>query len=282
VIVIVSDEDDQTIDLSTGASQLDPTSGYIYDVSDKGDFGSGHCRTRTAPCLSGTCTQVPDPSNSNNFITNPDSTYTTYTYTISWCTPQLPAPGYGDTGLMPIASVKSQIDQFFTDLDGATAATGANPNYFVASVIPIGGESLYALHQNRGNEDVHVLGTGHRRVTSDYGQRYVDFDAAVGNGSFEMDLIDPANPNTTDFTPILDKIGQVIVSKKAVFTLSLPPTSGEDMIVMIQHADGTVTVIPPSEYTVSGTTLTITDPTVVLAFSATDQLVVNYQPAKSY
>jgi hypothetical protein len=276
VIIIVSDEDDQTVDPSVNLA-TDPSTGYTYDVSDVGDGGTGHCRSRTVPCPSGTCAQVPCTNNSNNLCPNPDPTNSTYTYTITYCAPQPET-----TTLMPPTSVATKLNTFFAGLDGATGATGATGptgNYFVVSVIPLSGESLTALHKNRGDEDVKVLGTGHRRVTSDYGARYVAFDQAVGNGSFESELVDPANPDTTDFTPILDKIGQVIVGKKATFTLDRAPTGQEDVVLSVAHADGTVTVIQPSQYTLSGKVLTITDMNVVLGFKSTDQISVTYEPS---
>jgi hypothetical protein len=270
VIIIVSDEDDQTVDPSVNLAS-DPSTGYTYDVADAGDGGSGHCRVRTVPCPSGTCTEVPCTNNANNLCANPDATNSTYTYTITYCAPQPE-----NTTLMPVATAKSKLDTFFRGLDGVTGGTGSS-SYFITSVIPLSGESLTALHKNRGDEDVAVL--GHRRVTSDYGARYVAFDEAVGNGSFEMELIDPAHPDTTDFSPILDKIGQVIVGKKASFTLARAPTGQEDMIVTINHVGGSVTVVSPSQYSIVGTTLTITDLNLVLSFVATDQVGVSYEPS---
>jgi hypothetical protein len=263
VVIFVTDEDDQTVDPAVNTAG-DPSTGYAYDVSDLGDGGAGHCRVRTVPCPSGTCTQVPCTNNANNLCANPDPTFLTYTYTLTFCAPQPE-----NSTLMPVASVKSKVDKFFTDLDGTT-------------VIPLSGESLKALHKNRGDEDVNVLGAGHRRITSDRGDRYMAFDQAVGNGSFEMELIDQNNPDLTDFSPILDKIGQVIVGKKGTFILSRAPSGQEDMIVTITHVDGSATVVSPSQYTITGKTLTIFDLNVVLSFVATDKISISYQPKTAF
>ena len=279
VIIIVSDEDDQSVDPAVNTA-TDPSTGFIWDASDTGDGGTGNCRERTVPCPSGTCAFVPCANNSNNLCANPDTSLFTYTYTISFCPPQPET-----TTLIPVSTVKSRIDNFFYGLDGVTGATGsAAANYFVASVIPLTGESLTALHKNRGDEDQLVLGAyygnaGYRRVTSDYGARYAAFDQAVGNGSFEMELIDPANPDATDFTPILEKIGSVIVGKKATFVLDRVPTGQEDIIVTIKHINGSVTVLKPTQFTIVEKTLTISDMNIVLGFSSTDQVAISYQPS---
>jgi hypothetical protein len=285
VIIIVTDEDDQSVDPNVNTA-TDPATGFVWDSSDTGDGGTGTCRTRTVPCPSGTCAQVPCANNANNLCANPDASHFTYTYKISFCPPQPET-----TSLMPIPTIKSRIDNFFYTLDGNGVAPGAQgptgsaaANYFVASVIPLTGESLTALHKNRGDEDKTVLGAyygnaGYRRVTSDYGARYVEFDQAVGNGSFEMELIDPANPDTTDFTPILEKIGSVIVGKKATFVLDRVPTGQEDIIVTIKHIDGTVTVLTAAQFKIDEKTLTVTDMNVVLGFSSTDQIAIAYQPS---
>ena len=107
----------------------------------------------------------------------------------------------------------------------------------------------------------------------DRADRFIQLGNLVGNGSMVTDLA------SADFSPILDAIGSVIVSKKATFQLSRAPTSEEEMIVWIVHVDGSRTLIPADKYTVSGTTLTITDDDVVLSLTDTDHILVNYQPS---
>jgi hypothetical protein len=50
------------------------------------------------------------------------------------------------------------------------------------------------------------------------------------------------------------------------------------MVVSIVHGDGTVTVVSPSQYSVSGTALTI-NTTVISNLASTDQLKVDYEPS---
>ena len=50
------------------------------------------------------------------------------------------------------------------------------------------------------------------------------------------------------------------------------------MIVRILHEGGTVTNVSSADYTVSGTTLTLTSVAFVLSLSATDKIYINYQP----
>ena len=262
VIVIVSDEDDQTVDLTGNtATNLAPDAGYFYDNADTQDSGThGACRSRTVPCTPGKCSGA-DPNN--------------YTYTISFCAPQPES-----TTLMSLPKIKSTMDSFFLNLDGTAGKTGANPNYFMVSIVPTTGEAIQALHAQRGAEDNSVI--GHARITSDYGKRYVDFGNLVANGSFASNLVDPAAPDTTNFQPILDSIGRVIVQKKAVFTLTRAPADNENTIVTVMHGDGSSTVIDQSLYTVSGTTLTITDNQTVLNLKDSDRINVSYQPKSSF
>jgi hypothetical protein len=66
--------------------------------------------------------------------------------------------------------------------------------------------------------------------------------------------------------------------KKSTFPLSRIPTGQEDMIVTLIHADGSSMVIQPTQYTISGSNIVISDQNLVLSFAATDTINVNYQP----
>ena len=95
---------------------------------------------------------------------------------------------------------------------------------------------------------------------------------AVGNGSMALNIAD------ADYSVLLDAIGNAIITKKSTFTLSRAPTSTEDMIVTVIHADTTSYVVPASKYTISGYNLIITDSAFILGLSATDTIQINYQP----
>jgi hypothetical protein len=146
---------------------------------------------------------------------------------------------------LPVATFKDELDAFFRALDGKTASE--DPNYFVVGI-------------------TRLTGTGSR------GDRYADLANAVGNGSLIMNI------DSSDYAPLLDSIGQVIVSKKAVFQLLRAPTQDESLLVYIMRSDGTTEAIPPSKYTIEDRTLTINDQALVLGLSAEDRIAITYQP----
>ncbi len=172
-----------------------------------------------------------------------------YTYKV----PECPQP----SRLMPVSTVKQKLDDFFIDLDQGAEDS---PNYFVVSITPLSGVSIQSLHNDRGTKEV------------DRADRFLALGDLVGNGSMAMDL------TATDYSPMLDQIGQAIVEKKAVFQLNREPTAEEDMLVFVRHADGSVTYLKYDQFTVSGNLLTITDLDFVLSLSVSDQIVINYQP----
>jgi len=171
-----------------------------------------------------------------------------FTYTIARCAD--PAQIFPAAGAaIPTAFVKNRLDTFFQGLDGNPAG---DPNYFVATITAL----TAATVQSSGDQATRDLMLGQ----------------LVGNGSLELEI------ESSDYSPLLDAIGQVIVSKKAVFVLARAPTGQEDMIIKIRRADGSEIIVRNNQYTISGKILTITDSALVLSFTATDSLLVNYQP----
>lgn len=214
LIIFVSDEEDISIVYPTNGNQSTPTQYF----------------TTGAAC---------------------NKTVGTYSYQISRCpNPALTAPTVG-AAITP-AAMKSQLDQFFSALDG----TQDNPNYFIATITAL----TAATVQQSGDQATNLLALGQ----------------LVGNGSLALEI------ESNDYTPLLDAIGQVIVQKKGVFTLSRAPTEQEDMIVTLIKASGLEIPITYNQFTVSGNTLTITDQALVLSFAQGDQITVNYQPKTAY
>lgn len=150
---------------------------------------------------------------------------------------------------IPISVVKDRMDTFFRTLDGNT---DGDPNYFVATITALTAAS--------------VLSSG------DQASRNLELGRAVGKGSLALEI------NSADYSPLLDAIGTVIVQKKAIFEITRVPTGAEDMLVYVQHANGTKTLIPSSKFVIDGKTLTITDDDVVLGFVEGDRILINYQP----
>ena len=261
VIVFVTDEDDQTISLDA-SDALDPA-----PLAPTSPFSGYITAQAGCPITAGS------PQTANCCATK---TVDGYTYTIPVCPKGYPAAEAPTAGavLMPVAHVKTKFDQFFQNLDGLAAAP-ATPSYFVASVVLVNGASIQALReQKRCPEQQLIFGScdSRRDASSDRGDRYIGLSNLVGNGSFAMDL------SVSDYTPILNALGQSILLKKSTFTLQRAPTGYEEMILSVVHADGSRTVVQPSQYTITGNVITITDQNLVLNLGATDKINVNYQP----
>jgi hypothetical protein len=228
VIVFVGDEDDQ--------SQLSDPNQYTYAVSY--NFGSGTKAHMIPENASAPFMCKKNYTGANNGYFYPDGD-TGYCVDPAW--------------LLPIPTVKSDIDSFFHQLDGSVAS--ANPNYFVAAITTMNTAGIGAQGYNY------------------IAQRYPALVDLVGNGSITLDL------TQSDYTPLLSQVGLNILQAKAQLTLKRAPTSQEAVNLVIVHADHTTTQVQPSQFTVSGNILTITDLTVIQGFSSTDQIQVTYEPA---
>ena len=261
-IIFVSDEDDQTMTLpSTPPTGFQPFYDYQCDqasllAANPGDTSEvsgdgGYC------CSDGSCTF-------GVFGTScAPKTVDGYTYTIGIC------PIASD--LIPISTLKSQIDSFFLKLDGNQNNPSATPNYFVASIVALTGASIQTLSANRTQDDS-MAGALHITAV-DRGDRYLALGTAVGNGSLALDIGD------SDYSGILEEIGQSIIQKSGTFTLARAPDTNEAVVVTVIHADGTTTTIPASDYTVTGNVLTITDLATILSLQSTDQIGISYEPS---
>ena len=182
-----------------------------------------------------------------------------YTYTIGICPP---------VGLLqPVTTFKANLDNFFLNLD-SNATT--DPGYFIAAIVPLTGASIQALQLTRNQDDINAGSIKYPAV--DRGDRYLDLVTQVGNGSLSLDIA------ASDYSPILDSIGQAILQKRSTFILSRAPTGSEDMIVSIIHLDGGQIAIPSSKISITGRRLMITDYSLVLSFVSTDKITINYQP----
>jgi hypothetical protein len=309
IIIFLSDEEDQTMPAPTGGAQVAPFQYYMCDVAHltaQGDAslipsicGAGktyqnngasilHPGTNyfdsngNTTCKTNTFSGVPGYkqigyNDANGNVIAADGTYA---YTIGVC----PNPDY----LMPVSTIKTNLDNFFNGLDGTT---GTNNSYFVVSIVPWDAASVQAISgtNNTGGylspatarhlDDVTVNtasnGDGLIMQAVDRGDRYIQLGSLVGNGSFAMDL------SSSDYSPILNAIGTELTVQKGTFTLQRAPTNQEDTIVEVVHANGSITIIPASDYAINGNILTITDLNTILSFVSTDQIVINYQPKTS-
>jgi hypothetical protein len=257
-IIFVSDEEDQSMDIpASPAPGFSPFSHYKCDQASL--LSKNPAAKVTGP--GGYCCTTPGNNcqYGSNGLSCGSKTVDGHTYTIGLCA--------DSTRLIPVANVKSQLDTFFQALDQVSTD---NKSYFVASIVPTTAASITAMQTGRNSDDITVGGIS--MDTIDRGDRYLALGSLVQNGSLAMDI------GANDYSPIMDQIGLTIIQKKSVFQLARAPSGQEDMVVMVKHADGSVTVINNTQYTVSGSTLTITDLNFALSLKATDQLVVDYQP----
>ena len=236
-IIFVGDEDDQ--------SQLADVNQYQYGTTS--NYGSG---TPGAYTL-GTGTKA-------HMI--PENASAPFLCKVNYSAPN---PGYffptGDPGycvdpawLIPVSTVKQDLDTFFHQLDGTLSTQ--NSNYFVATITTMNTPGLSQL------------GYGYISV------RYPALANLVGNGSLVLDL------TQSDYSPLLNQVGNTILQSKGTFQLARAPTSQETTQMTIVHGNGTSTQVSPSQFVVKGSVLTITDLSVVASFATTDQIEINYTP----
>lgn len=256
-IIFVTDEDDQTLNIEASVpSDFTPYTHYRCDQASLVAMNPSANITGA----SGFCCDT--PGNNCRFgsegISCSSKTVDGHTYTLSVCPVE--------SSLKPVTEVKSSLDSFFLGLDGADAT---KPGYMVITITPLTGVAIQNLQSARNADD--TAAGGFHTVATDRGDRYIELGNQVGNGSLSFNMAD------NDYSPILDSIGMAIVTKMGTFTLARAPTAQEDMIVKVVHADGSSTVIPSSDYVISGKDIII-DSDVVLGFASTDRISINYQP----
>ncbi len=263
-ILFVSDEDDQSVIDPTQAAELNtyrPNTGYRCDLATLQALNGGNA---SPTCCASGCTYSPVTFGADG---NPQECQKKQIDGIDLL-PSICAPSQK---LIPVSQIHTQMDQFFATLD---SSQGPSTSWFVSVITPLSLASIQALQSARDTED---LAAGVIRAKAvDRGDRYLDLAdrvAAVnGRPAVKMDL------SSTDYGPILEAIGRAIVERKATFQLTREPTGSEDMQVKVLHADGSSFLIPASEYVIQGKTLTLSNLDRVLAFSSTDQILINYQP----
>ncbi|MBS1985414.1 MAG: hypothetical protein JST16_14710 [Bdellovibrionales bacterium] len=276
-IIFVSDEDDQTMTLpniSAVPTGFSPDTDYGCDMNslvtaNTGKFAdpTNFLQNQYKYCCTSGCALKP--------TTCPVRTVGSLTYSVGVCPDA--------SKLVTVASVKDKLDAFFLQLDGNKYTT---PNYFVFAIVATSDTTIQTLQAARYQSDDHldtmpfynssgaVVTQARPRIPAvDKGWRYIEFADAVGNGSMSYDIGSP------DYSVLLDSIGTTIIQKKSVFQLTFAPTTKDEMIVKVNHADGTSTIVDHAQYEFSGKTLTITDLPFVLSLKDTDAVVINYQPA---
>ena len=164
-----------------------------------------------------------------------------------------------------VAGFKQSLDTFFRTLDGKA---DGNPNYFITTITPTSGTVLKTLHDELG-EDTGSYGA----VSSDYPSRFFELVDLVGNGSLKMEI------TSNDYAPILEAIGQTVVTKKNRFKLRFQPTGKSDLLIYVKHATGTLVRIPDEDYEIDGFEIVLTNDELTLSLTDSDRIVIDYQPS---
>jgi hypothetical protein len=282
VIVFVSDEDDQSISLDA-TDPVDPA-----PITNPSDVFTGYIYTDTSAARTTNCPVTPGLPQTADCcaVKTVSDTTGSYSYIIPVCPKGYPAAANNTAAavLMPVADVKTKFDNFFTALDGTTGATGANPNYMVASIVVTTAAGVQSLHeQQRCPEQLKIFGACNEfyDVTSDRGDRYIELANLVGNSSGAFDM------TSGDYSPILSSIGQAVIQQRFSFTLQRQPTGSEQMVVAIVHTDGSSYIVSPVDYTITGNVIAL-DNDVIFGTNgypgilATDSVSINYQPKSSF
>jgi hypothetical protein len=128
------------------------------------------------------------------------------------------------------------------------------------------------------------------RVTTDQdlGERYIEFANQVGNGSEVIDI------GAEDYTSVLQNIGQKIVTSTpvnvpvttyapvATFELDHAANPNTPPTISILRTNGTIEELSSDQYSVDGTTVTLTDDSVVQSLTSGDRIEVMYRPSGAY
>lgn len=193
-----------------------------------------------------------------------------------------------------VSTFKSELDDFFDDLDGNPAA-GENrgkENYFVSAIVPKTKSTILSLQNARKTVDGNV---GSVKIqATDVPARYLAMVDSVGQGSISADI-------NESFSTVLDNIGKVIVSKKGTFPLSRKPTGTEDMTVyrvndslaagmtvikqseadyVVECRDSSSVVVACSDASAEKYSLVFQNLEYVLSLTGDDSIAVDYQPKK--
>lgn len=257
VIVFVADEDDQTMEIpETPPADYTALTDYKCDQASLIALNPGGNITG----VNGLCCDT--PGNNCRYgaagTSCPQKNVNGLTYRVGFCP--------DETKLVPVTSIKNTIDNFFNDLDG-----GSDPNYFTVAIVPLSADSINTLQSERDTVD-QSLGTTRAHYV-DRGDRYIELGDLVGNGSMALEI------SQSDYTPILEAIGQTIIQKKGTFQLNFPPTSKDEIIFKILHQDGGETNVPHESYDIQENSLVITDLDFIINLESTDRVYIDYQPS---
>lgn len=191
---------------------------------------------------------------------------------------------------LPVAQFKSELESFFRRLDGMNGSA----NVMVASIVGKDAATIKALRdKSRADQEERARRGNYRatiEISHDEGKRYLELADlmkressadTIGSGSFAMDI------GAQDYTPILEKIGLEVERRSTVreyrvrdsFRLTRAPQSGELLVVTILISEGGSRVLQPSQFSVDGTVLKLTDSALLSSLKPGDRIQIRYQPS---
>ncbi len=283
-IIFLADEDDQSISIPSPAGMYTPFDDYRCDLdaleeanTDKFADARNYLANDYKYCCSGNTCRYKDLGCSAKVIDG-------QSFTVGIC--------QNESNLIPVSYFKDKLVDYFYALDeveedavSPAPRTSEAANFFAVSIVPKTAATVLAMRAERTistdrTDDLQYYSGGSvvtsqriRQVSVDYGERFIAFADAVGNGSESFDIGEP------DYSVILDNIGKTLVAKKSTFQLRFAPTQKSDMIVKIIRENGQIDIVAHDQYEFEGKSLTITDFNLVLSLKSTDNLSVDYQPS---
>jgi hypothetical protein len=169
--------------------------------------------------------------------------------------------------LEPVSSFKAKVDEFFRELDGSPSG---NPNYFVASIVGINLSTIEALRRLVTTE-----------ITHERGDRYLELVNMVGNGSFAMDI--GARDYSKILEKIGLEIEERTIKHdfkaRTSFEIERAVNTEEPVFVVIIRADQSVVTLTPEQYRITKNQVQLIDKKFNSTLKPGDRIRVNYHPA---
>lgn len=254
-VIFVSDEEDQSMTTPASPSvSFNPYTDYGCDLSGL------QALNPTANITGGYCC-----SNGCTFDSDMDcqaKTVDSFTYTPSVCA--------DNAKLISVSSVKTQLDNFFMNLDGSND----NPNYFVANIVPMTGPGIQQMQADRAAQDAAV--GAYITVATNRPDRLIALADQVGGGSMSMDI------TSNDYSPLLDQIGLTAVLKAGKFKVLKKLGLEAEMTIKVVKVDASFYFITSDHFEIVDEYWIQLDAPTILALNETDQIVINYQPSAAY
>lgn len=257
LIVFLSDEDDQSMDMSSaGSVGFNPFSDYRCDQAGLITMNGG-----TAGITSGAkfCCATSDCRHGKaaSALTCASSSVEGQSYTVGIC----PDP----TKLLSVTSARDTMKTYFEGLNSSGDA-----NLSISVITPTTWSGIQSLQSAREATDAALNQIKVWAVNK--GSRYIELAGYFDSSPAVLDIA------SANYTPVLDAIGQKIIEKLSTYQLLRTPSSKNELIVQIIRADGSRETVQYDDFEIQGSKLVLTNETLVLGLGVGEQIYINYQP----